>query len=288
MLSGVDTFDWKRCILCGKSAVRDERRPTARTRVREAKTDKVMETMLRMCEERQDNWSIDVKGRLLTCGDLHAAEAVYHKSCHRDFCHPKSADSVNVSAGHCVDHEKSDVFDVVCDMLQNGESELYTVNELTVLMKSLVADDSHVYSFPYMNQKLQDRFGDNIFSTYICGCNNVVCFRDVAHRIITDNWCADRESDITSESHRIVQAAAKLIGAKIHESFAKEKDYPSNSSIRDRELAKQWVPSLLCAFLQTLVSDEIKQVAVAHSIVQASGPWDGYLSGARCRVAWPR
>jgi len=101
-------------------------------------------------------------------------------------------------------------------MLQNGESELYTVNELIDLMKSLVADDSHVYSFPYMKQKLQERFGDSIFSTYIYGRNNVVCFRDVAHRIITDNWYANRESDITSESHCIVQAAAKLIRANIH------------------------------------------------------------------------
>ena len=165
-------------------------------------------------------------------------------------------------------------------------SELYTVNELIDLIKSLVADDSHVYAFPYMKQKLQERFGDNIFSTYIYGRSNVVCFRDVAHRIITDNWYANRESDITSESHRIVQTATKLIRAKIHESFAKEEEYPSNSSIRDRELAKQWVPSLLCAFLQTLVSDEIKQVAVGHSIVQASGPRDGDLSGVRCRVAY--
>jgi len=100
MRSGVDTFDWKRnCFLCGKLAVRDERRPTARTRVREAKTDKVMETILRLCEERQNNWSFEVKGRLLTCGDLHAADGVYHVNCHREFCHPKSADSVNVSAG---------------------------------------------------------------------------------------------------------------------------------------------------------------------------------------------
>ena len=46
----------------------------------EAKTDKVMETMLRMCEECQDNWSFEVKGRLLTCSDLHAAEAVVIKA----------------------------------------------------------------------------------------------------------------------------------------------------------------------------------------------------------------
>jgi len=110
--------------------------------VREAKTNKVVETMLRLFEECQDNWAFEVKGCLLTCGDLHAAEAVFHKSCHRYFCHPKSADSVNVSAGCCVD--------VMCDMFQNDESELYIVNELMDLMKSFVVDNSHVYFFPYM------------------------------------------------------------------------------------------------------------------------------------------
>jgi len=39
MRSCVDTFDWKRCILCGKLAVRDERRPAACTEcVRRRKT----------------------------------------------------------------------------------------------------------------------------------------------------------------------------------------------------------------------------------------------------------
>ena len=105
--------------------------------MREAKTNKVVETMLRLCEECQDNWAFEVEGCLLTCGDLHAAEAVYHKSCHRDFCYPKSVDFVNVFAGRCVD--------VMCDMFQNGESELYTVNELMDLTKSFVADNSHVF-----------------------------------------------------------------------------------------------------------------------------------------------
>jgi len=56
MRSWVDTLNWKRCILCGKLAVMDETRPTARTRVLEVKTDKVMETMLRLCEERQEEY----------------------------------------------------------------------------------------------------------------------------------------------------------------------------------------------------------------------------------------
>ena len=89
-----------------------------------------------------------------------------------------------------------------------------------------------------MKQKLQERFGDGIFFTDIYRCNNVVTFQDVVHCIIIDNWYIIRESEITSESHRIVQAATKLIRANIHELFAKEKEYLSNSSFRERELVK--------------------------------------------------
>ena len=271
--SAVESFDWKRnCFLCGKPAVKDTKHPGSRSKVREAKTDKVTQNMLRLCEERQDNWAFEVKGRLMTCGDLHAADAVYHVKCHRDFTDPTFDVSVSVPSAHFVDHEKYAVFDVLCDTLEHSDSELYTVNELINLMKSLSVDDTAVYSFPYMKQKLQERFGDSIFFADVCGRSNVVCFRNVAHRIITDKWYANRDSDIIKESYRIVEAAAKLIRANIHESVARLEEYPSNSSIRDRELAKQWVPSLLRLFLQTLISDEIKQVAVGHSIVQASGP----------------
>ena len=44
--------------------------------------------------------------------------------------------------------------------------------------------------------------------------------------------------------------------------------------------------SFSCIFLQSLVSDKNKQVAVGHSIVHASRPRDGYLSGVGCRVAY--
>ena len=272
MRSSVETFDWKgSCFLCGKLAMKDTKHPASQSKGREAKTDKVMQTMLRLCEERQDNWAFEVQGRLLTCGDLHAADAVYHVKCYCNFTDPKFASLNAVPVAHFVDHDKSAMFDVVCDMFENSESELYTVSELNNVMKSLSADDSHVYSSPYMKQKLQERFGDIIFFTDVCGWNNV-CFCDVAHRIITDKWYTDQDSDVSKESQRIVEAAAKLIRANIHESVERQEEYPSISCIRDRDLAKQWVPSLLQLFLKTLISDDVKQIAVGHSIVQASGP----------------
>ena len=106
----------------------------------------------------------------------------------------------------------------------------------------------------------------------MCGRNNVVCFRDVAHRILTDKWYTDQDSDVSKESQRIVEAAAKLIRANIHVSVERQEEYPSISCIRDRDMTKQWVPSLLQLFLKTLISDDVKQIAVGHSIVQASGP----------------
>ena len=38
---------------------------------------------------------------------------------------------------HFVDRDKSAMFDVVCDMLENSESELYTVSELINVMRSV-------------------------------------------------------------------------------------------------------------------------------------------------------
>lgn len=34
-----------------------------------------------ICDERRDEWSAEVRGRIKSVNDLHAADAVYHQSC---------------------------------------------------------------------------------------------------------------------------------------------------------------------------------------------------------------
>lgn len=38
-----------------------------------------------ICDERRDEWSAEVRGRIESVNDLHAADAVYHQSCSVNF-----------------------------------------------------------------------------------------------------------------------------------------------------------------------------------------------------------
>ena len=272
--TGAPAFDWKTlCFLCGKSAVVDKKHPN-RSIVHEAKSDKLMGTMLQICDERQDNWGFEVKGRLLTCGDLHAADAVYHGQCHRNFmkygrCR---ADVPGTNVGRSPDSVAAEVFGILCSQLECEDCELYTLHELVEQMQSLCDSSCSAYSAKYMKQKLQERYGDELFFADIFGRKNVVCFKNMAQRIITDKWYADREEDVTKDGYRIVEAAAKLIKGSIRECLYRMDEYPTSEAIGDKTAVKEWVPDLLRSFLQNIVTDEVKQIALGHSIVQASRP----------------
>ena len=103
----------------------------------EAKSDKLTETILRICDERQDEWAFQVKGRISTRGDLHAVDAVYHGHCQRDFVKFKSDRHFYPKTGRPANSDASVIFETVCDKLESEESEIYTVDELLQQMQAL-------------------------------------------------------------------------------------------------------------------------------------------------------
>ena len=60
-----------------------------------------------------------------------------------------------------------------------------------------------------------EKYKGHIFLSQVCGRNNVVCFKNMASRIISDEWYEDRRTSIEEESRRVLVAAAKLIKAEI-------------------------------------------------------------------------
>jgi len=73
----MDTFDWKEsCFICGNKASLDTRHPNRETVV-QVRTLVLKESMIKVCEERNDNWATEVKGRLNCCVDLVASDASY-------------------------------------------------------------------------------------------------------------------------------------------------------------------------------------------------------------------
>ena len=107
----------------------------------------------------------------------------------------------------------------------------------------------------------------------LSGRRNVVCFRNKAKQIINEKWYNDRDSNIDTESIRIIEAAAQLIKANIRESTFNRDEYPTNSSMEDEMEKKHWILSLLEFFKNILIGDDLKKTAIGHCIVQASGPW---------------
>jgi hypothetical protein len=99
-------------------------------------------------------------------------------------------------------------------------------------------------------------------SATVCGRKNVVCFHNLASKIITGKWYEDRQVDFGKESERIVETVANLIKASLHETVYNTSEYPKASSMDDLQEGKQWVPPLLMSFMQTLMSHELKQMDV--------------------------
>ena len=276
--SSTPGFDWKEhCFLCGQHLNIDARHPD-RSYVRRAQTLEMHRSVMTKCLERNDQWALEVRSRLETCSDLLAVEAQYHKGCHRDFFKEllRCQDATTsyearsaVSSKHAI---MKAAFDKTCDWLEHSADELFTVPELHAKMVEIAGGVEKSYSAKYFQYLLQERYGDTLVISDVRGRQNVVCFQNLAKRIIHDKWYDEREKNVESESKRVVVAAARLIKASILDASYSVDEYPLNSTLKDPELLKECVPELVRIFMENLVNDELKQLAIGHSLMQAARP----------------
>ena len=120
----------------------------------------------------------------MTWGDLHAADAVYHHNCYRNFSRQQLSGegSCNRRAGRPIAQSVSDAFESVCELLERSDCELYSISDLVDKMACVCNEPDKVYTTTHMKRKLQARFGEDIFFADIDGRHNVVCFKNVAKR----------------------------------------------------------------------------------------------------------
>ena len=124
-------------LFCGRTVVRDSH--GRRDDVREVKTDAFPQSILACCENRADDWSFTVKGRIEYFGrDLHAAECIYHQQCSvnfrsgldipMDFMVEPSHKRRN--AGRPVNEDQQQAFLRVCAYLEQNDEEQLTISDL--------------------------------------------------------------------------------------------------------------------------------------------------------------
>ena len=215
---------------------------------------------------------MEVKGRLQQCSDLPVADALYHGSCYTRFYQGQKPPNTGEPPSIRQDHDdKYHAFLKMCDWFENCD-ELCSLVDLRQHMLDRASDENRVYSVQSLKRKLIERYGDHIFFGEHKGRRDIVCLRDMASFIINSKWYTDRKENVCEESERIILAAAKLVRAQIHERSYSKDCYPTTSDITDRAVLKDWIPEGLYLLMKSLVPDELKQITISHTIVQASRP----------------
>ena len=128
------------------------------------------QTVIFICNEKQDGWAISVKARLLHVHDLPAADVVYHQACSVNFLTGKNIpkkllmpilresvkDTVDQNAhtkfktGRPSDKEKAEAFLQVAKFLEDNDDEQITVNDLINKMEeSVTGTDIPRYGHAY-------------------------------------------------------------------------------------------------------------------------------------------
>src|SRR6218665_846920 len=282
--SGCELFEFKRdCLYCGCPAVEDLKN-SGRDVNYSVRTIELHTSVLSVCKSRDnDEWSQQVASRIQCCNDLVAEEARYHKTCHDRFHLGKTAplrsDELRKSATRAA-HRPSDVkkqnsFLMMCAWLESQTDRyLYSIAELrSKLLQSGRYSDDEVYCIKSLKVKLEERYGNHVVFVEDRGRADVVCLTKMASFVLREQWKKERAADDDeTESQRIVKTAAKLIRAELRETLFSRETYPTNIDIGDEETALKFVPSLLHTMMQELVSNSVKQLAIANAIVQAARP----------------
>lgn len=73
----------------------------------------------------------------------------------------------------------------VASFLEENDDEQITINDLISRMEDNLANSEHgAYSYPHMQLKIHEHFGDRIIQTEINGKPNVVTFRYKAKAVL--------------------------------------------------------------------------------------------------------
>ena len=145
---------------------------------------------MKYCSNRQnDNWSEDVKRKVLSCNDLVHAEAKYQDDCRKLFTNPKYNEaSLLRLAGRPRKEIEQDNFIRFCEWWK-GEEDSFSVVELHKKKMKELAKSNEVYSLKCFQQKLIDKYKGLIYFSDAEGKPNALCFNDWLNSLLNDQWC---------------------------------------------------------------------------------------------------
>ena len=170
--------------------------------------------------------------------------------------------------------ERTDAFLEVASFLEENDDEQITINDLISRMEENLENSEHgAYSYPHMQLKLDEHFGDRIIQTEINGKPNVVTFRNKAKAVLHEFY-SHQKTDPETDKRRIVQTAAKLIRDDIKAVETSHTVYPACDQLESDECIN-FLPETLRVLLEGLIVGkgvQTKIASIGQAIMQAARP----------------
>lgn len=271
------------CLFCGLPAKYDGKKRGYDVIPVKSKSS-FQSSILKVCDERNDEWANTVAGRIAVIDKICSWDAVYHEMCSVSFRtgrqlpkrhSPKCTDMGK--RGRPEVQELRQAFLEVVSYLEDTDDEQITIKDLVVKMEEILhGTDLKPYSVPYMKSKLVEHFKDSIIITEINGKQNVVTLRKTAEWLLHDFYGKQRQMNAKEDAERIIETAAELIKADIKSmvTSADSSVYPSTDDFKI-DAALKYVPDSLLLFLRHLFAgkdNELKLASIAQAIMQATMP----------------
>ncbi|GBM41156.1 hypothetical protein AVEN_4178-1 [Araneus ventricosus] len=104
---------------------------------------------------------------------------------------------------------------------------------------------------------LTQKYGDNILITTTHRKENVVCFKNSGHNILSDNWYQQKRSSEQEERIRIVKTAASIILEDIRSQVYETQEYPPpNNFLQEGESI---IPETLRVLTKTIILNKKRE-----------------------------
>lgn len=199
------------------------------------------EEVLKHAKKRKDKWGTEVKSRLAPVHDLVAAEAKFHRTCYFNFIKEENKQD---TPGRPRTTEVHDAMNQIFQFLEESDDCQFSLTELTEQIKGYVP---HVNT---IKKELIKKYGNDIFITSNKNKTVTVCFKNVGHKILCDNWYT-KSTDEEQEKLKIIVAAAELIKSDIACTLYDNSAYPHSADFF-KDIDND-VPDSLKIFLETLI-----------------------------------
>ena len=229
-------------------------------------------------DRNEDEWAVEVKGRVASILCLRAEEAVYHLNCNTRFRNkkrnPKST-VIGEKRGRPPDLTREAAFIEVANYLKENDEEQLTLSDLQAMMANMLPEQKgDAYCTKWLQEKLLTYFKDQIVISNIQGKPNVVTFISTANKILADFHSNRSSDDANVEKLRVIKAAEELIKIDI-KSLPVHGVYPTVEELATFEGCLEYVPFSLRNLLEHMFvgKDKSRKVSfIGQAIMQQIRP----------------